>query len=229
MLPPCDVTFAVPHCLSSFIRPIVLVSPLPRFYFCQRFFFPSHPSDPLILPVQNFSFTLSCGCSRAVFLKFLFPAQHSNSLFFLSLSPALGVHQAAYVSSLPLLMTVLHQVPRHDSAIFWLALKATRELWLFPFAANSPYRQSNLTFLFSLQSTNFIKISIAHASTQSHLRLSVSSISWSLLREFPSLLTLLNSKLFTEPTPTRLFRTPPFWKVYCIYIIYYSTIKFYRK
>ena len=177
MLPPCDVTFAVPHCLSSFIRPIVLVSPLPRFYFCQRFFFPSHPSDPLILPVQNFSFTLSCGCSRAVFLKFLFPAQHSNSLFFLSLSPALGVHQAAYVSSLPLLMTVLHQVPRHDSAIFWLALKATRELWLFPFAANSPYRQSNLTFLFSLQSTNFIKISIAHASTQSHLRLSVSSIS----------------------------------------------------
>ena len=157
--------------VSSFIRPIGLVSPLPRFYFSQRFFFPSHPSDPPILPVQNFIFTLSRGCSRAVFLKSLFPAQHSNSLsslsLSLSLSAALEVHQAAYVSSLPLLMTVLHRAPPLDSAIFWLALKATlfsvvvavERLSLFPFSANSPYHQSNLTFLFSLQSTNFIKIS----------------------------------------------------------------------
>ena len=76
--------------VSSFIRPIGLVSPLPRSYFSQRFFFPSHPSDPPILPVQNFIFTLSRGCSRAVFLKSLFPAQHSNSLSSLSLSLSIG-------------------------------------------------------------------------------------------------------------------------------------------
>ena len=44
----------------------------------------------------------------------------------------------------------LHQAPRQDSAIFRLALKSTRELQLLPFAANSPYRQFNLTFLFLL-------------------------------------------------------------------------------
>ena len=73
-----------------------------------------------------------------------------NILSLVLLSLALGVHQAAYVSSLPLLMTVLHQAPRQDSAIFRLALKATRELRLLPFAANSTYRQFNLTFLFLL-------------------------------------------------------------------------------
>ena len=75
------------------------------------------------------------------------------SLFLLSL--VLGVHQAACVSSLSLLMTVLHQAPRRDSAIFRLVLKATRELRLLPFAANSPYPQFNLTFLFLLTINKF--------------------------------------------------------------------------
>ena len=79
ILPPCEVTFAVSHRLSSFIRPIVLVLPLRRSCVSQWFFFPSLPSAPPIHPDQNVPFTLS----RVVFLKLVFPSQYS-SIFSLS-------------------------------------------------------------------------------------------------------------------------------------------------
>ena len=200
---PCNITFAIPCYLSSLIRPIVLVSPLPRSYFSQRFFFPSLPSAPSILPVENFPIRCPVGDPVPSF------SSYYSRLNILTI-PTLFLPGSTRQRACLLMTDVLHQAPRQDSAIFRLALKATRKLWLLPFAANSPYRQSNLTFPSSSQSTNFIKISLSHASPQTHLRRSASSISSSLSRMFPPLFTHPNSKLFTEPTPTRLFRTPSF-------------------
>ena len=55
-------------------------------------------------------------------------------------------HSPVTLSTLRFQWLSFNRASRHDSAIFQLALKATRKLWLLPLAANSPYRQSNLIF-----------------------------------------------------------------------------------
>ena len=94
---------------------------------------PCRPSQ-ILIPVLTFSLSsLSCRGPPGGVRVF---SSRSN-----------GYHQRTDIT---VFSAIIHQAPRHDSAIFRLALKASRELWLLPFASHSPYRQLNLTFLFLL-------------------------------------------------------------------------------
>ena len=102
ILPPSD---GIVRRLSSLLCPIVLISPFSRSYSSQRFFFPSLSSAPPILPVQNFPLCSPVPSFSNSYSRFNIPTLVHLSL---SLSLAMEVHQATCVSSLPLLMTVLH-------------------------------------------------------------------------------------------------------------------------